>query len=189
MTDLSTTIEAKSSQLNADDLMAGPRTVTITKVSANTSSAEQPIAISYSGDNGKPFYPCKTVRRLLVTVWGPDGHEYVGRRMTLFRDPETTWGGLKVGGIRVSHVSHIDKPITLALTASRGNKKPFTVQPLAVDDPIAEYGRELATQMKGETKSLLEWWSETAVRRDELNIPAERLAKMTDAVTKRAEEG
>ena len=34
--DITSTLEAKSSQLNTDDLIAGPRTITITKVSAGS---------------------------------------------------------------------------------------------------------------------------------------------------------
>ena len=37
-----------------------------------------------------------------------------------------------MGGIRISHASHIDKPITMALTATRDNRKPFTVKPLII---------------------------------------------------------
>lgn len=138
MTDLSKTIEAKSNQLNADDLMAAPITVKITKVSAG--SSDQPIAINYEGDKNKPWYPCKTMRRLLVTVWGTDGGSYVGKSVTLFRDPDVKWGGIAVGGIRISHMSHLDKAMTVALTATRGNKKPYTVKPLAVTKPLHEEG-------------------------------------------------
>jgi len=130
MTDLSKTIEAKSNQLNSDDLQAAPRTIKITKVSAG--SAEQPIAINYEGDDGKPFYPCKSMRRVLVAVWGADGASYVGRSLTLYRDPEVKFGGIAVGGIRISHMSHLDKPMFMALTATRGSKKPYTVKPLVV---------------------------------------------------------
>lgn len=187
MTDLSKTIEARSDQLNADDLIGGPRTVRITKVSANTSSAEQPIAISYEGDGNKPFFPCKTVRRLLVSVWGANGHEYVGRSMTLYRDPTVKWGGMEVGGIRVSHVSHIDAPITLALTATRGNKKPFTVKPLSVKNPhdlyAAEFGQNLKTMPANE---LAEWWSGTEERRGGMD-PA-RIERMNKAMADKLEK-
>lgn len=105
MTDLSATIDPKSNQMNADDLIGGPKTITITRVSANQSSTEQPIAISYQGDNGKPYFPCKSMRRVLVSVWGKDGAAYAGRSLTLYRDPTVTWGGLAVGGIRISHMS------------------------------------------------------------------------------------
>lgn len=128
MTDLTHTIVAKSDQLNADDLIGGAITVEVTKVSL--ASTEQPVAINYKGDNGKPFYPCKTMRRVMVHLWGPDGSQYVGRRMTLYRDPKVVFGGAEVGGIRISHMSHIDKPQTMTLTATKKSKKPYTVLPL-----------------------------------------------------------
>ena len=131
MTDLSQTIAPKSDQLNSDDLIGGAKTVQITRVSACPDSAEQPVAIFFDGDNGKPYKPCKSMRRVLVQVWGKDGNAYPGRRMTLYRDPAVQFGGLAVGGIRISHMSHIDKPLTMALTATRANRKPFTVKPLA----------------------------------------------------------
>jgi len=128
MTDLTATIAPKSNQLSADDLIAGPRTITVTKV--ELTNAEQPVAISFQGDENRPFLPCKSMRRVLVHVWGADGNAYVGRSMTLYRDDKVVFGGLAVGGIRISHVSHINQDVTMALTATRGNKKPFVVKPL-----------------------------------------------------------
>lgn len=130
MVDMSLTIAPKSDQLNADDLISGPLTVRITKVSANEGSAEQPISIFFEGDNGKPYKPCKSMRRVLVQVWGKDGSAYPGRSMTLYRDPKVQFGGLAVGGIRISHMSHIDHDVTMALTESKAKRKPFTVKPL-----------------------------------------------------------
>lgn len=130
MTDLSNTIAPKSDQLNADDLIVGPITVRITKVSANPGSAEQPISVFFEGDNGKPYKPCKSMRRVLVQVWGKNGAEYIGKSMTLFRDPSVQFGGVAVGGIRISHMSGIDKPAALVLTANRASRKPYTVEPL-----------------------------------------------------------
>ena len=195
MTDLSKTIEAKSDQLNADDLMAGPRTIEITKVSANQSSSEQPISISYKGDNGRPFFPFKTTRRLLVSVWGPNGNEYVGRSVTLYRDPTVKWGGMEVGGIRISHMSHIDKPVTIALTATRGNKKPVTVQPLNIQDkpsqpatdPYAEYARTFARKLKEEPWQAVDsWWQNTAADRE--GMAKERVEKMEAALAAKIEK-
>lgn len=132
MVDVSKTIAPKSDQLNADDLIGEPITVTVTKVS-KMESPDQPIAINYQGDNGKPYKPCKSMRRVLVQVWGKDGQSYVGKSMTLYRDPAVKFGGVDVGGIRISHMSHMkdNKAVTLALTASKANRKPFTVKPLA----------------------------------------------------------
>lgn len=132
MVDMTKTIIAKSDQLNADDLIGKSITVKITKVSG-TSDAQQPISINYEGDQNKPYKPCKSMRRVLVNVWGTDGLSYVGKSMTLYRDDKVVFGGIAVGGIRISHMSDIDKPMTMALTASKANKKPFTVQPLKVE--------------------------------------------------------
>src|SRR5215217_3394528 len=128
------TIAPKSDQLNAEDLLAGPRTVTITEV--RKGSVEQPVDIRLAEFPGRPFRPSKTVRRILVSAWGPDAAVYAGRRMTLYRDPAVRFGGMDVGGIRVSHLSHIEKPMTLVLAVSKGKRAPYVIKPLAVlQDP------------------------------------------------------
>jgi len=135
MIDVSQTIEPKSDQLNADDLIAGTKTIQITAVKER--SGDQPIAIHYEGDSGKPYLPCKSMRRLLVKVWGKNGEKYVGRSMTLYCDPEVTWGGSEVGGIRVSHMSDITEDFRMMLTKSRGKRAPYLVKPL-ITEPLKE---------------------------------------------------
>lgn len=135
--DLTETIVPKSDQLNAEDLLTGPRTFTVADVKKG--SAEQPVDIYLVEFPRRPFRPSKTVRRILVNAWGPDAAAYVGRRMTLYRDPTVKFGGMDVGGIRVSHLSHIDRPLSVALTVSRGRRAPYTVQPLA-DTPQTDPG-------------------------------------------------
>lgn len=138
MNDMLNSIAPKSSQLNSDDLV-GNRTLTIKVTAVKGVSGDQPIAISYDGDGGKPFMPCKSMRRVLVTVWGNDGKEYVGRSMTLYRDPTVLFGGIAVGGIRISHMSHMTEPMVIALTANKSQRKPFTVRPLVISDaPILQ---------------------------------------------------
>jgi hypothetical protein len=154
MTDLAPTIDPKSDQLNADDLIAGSRTVRITKVSANPQSMEQPISIFFEGDNGKPYKPCKSMRRVLVHAWGRDGSAFVGRSLTLYRDPAVKFGGLEVGGIRISHMSDIAQPITMALTVTRASRKPFTVLPL-VEAAALDLAREAAS---GGSDVFRAWW-------------------------------
>ena len=127
--DMKQAIVPKSDQLNADDLLSGPITVKITGVSVK-GGQEQPVSISYEGDNGKPYKPCKSMCRVLVTAWGADSALYVGRALTLYCDPKVKWGGMEVGGIRISHMTNIEDTMTMALTVTRANKKPFFVQPL-----------------------------------------------------------
>lgn len=126
------TIEPKSDQLNSDDLIGGPRTIKVRDVSIKVGD-EQPVAVYFEGDHDKPFKLCKSMRRVLVMIWGDDAKQYIGHSMTLYRDPDVAFGGLKVGGIRISHMTGIDEPRTLILTATRGNKKPYTVKPLKVE--------------------------------------------------------
>lgn len=143
MNDMSSVIVPKSDQINADDLIGGPRTITITGVSINAGT-EQPVAIRFDGDNGKPWKPCKSMSRVLVQAWGPDASKYAGRSLTLYRDPKVKWGGLEVGGIRVSHMSHIDNDMVMALTETRGKRSPFKVcrlndAPAAKADPATTW--------------------------------------------------
>lgn len=127
--DMRAVIIPKSDQLTADSLLSGPITITVSKVSIRPGT-EQPVSIHYENDDGKPYKCCKSMARVLVQMWGADANNYVGRSMTLYCDPNVQWGGMKVGGIRISHMSHIDSTATLMLTATKGSRKPFVVQPL-----------------------------------------------------------
>ena len=129
--DMRTVIQPKSDQLNADDFVGGPRTVRITGVEIR--SGEQPISVHFEGDNGKPWKPCKTTARLMVAAWGPDASQYKGRSLTLYRDPTVKWAGLEVGGIRISHMSHIDNDMIYAATVTKGKRAPIKVKPLKAD--------------------------------------------------------
>lgn len=128
MIDIGATIKPKSDQLNADDLIAGPRTITITSI--KLVAEDQPVVINFHGDEGKPYKPCKSMRRVLVRAWGADGSMYAGRSLTLYLDETVKFGGSAVGGIRISEMSDIPSAISMALTATRGTKKGFTVKPM-----------------------------------------------------------
>ena len=126
--DISDSLAANSAQQNYDEFLAGPKTVTVSEVKKGT--AEQPVEVHLAEFPGKPFKPAKSVRRVLAAAWGTDASQWAGRRLTIYGDPEVRYAGKAVGGLRVSHVSHIDKPVTVALTVTRGKREPFTVQPL-----------------------------------------------------------
>lgn len=142
MVDMSHFVEAKSDQLNADDLIGGPRTITVRKVTGN--DGDQPISIFYEGDNNKPFKPCKTIRRVLLAVWGRYANEYVGRSMTIYRDDKVTFGGLETGGIRISHMSGIDKETVVVVMKTKGKKAGVKVQPLRQEQPRQRTAKQWA---------------------------------------------
>lgn len=139
VSDLTDTVAPKSDQLNADDLLTGEIEVTIEDVKRGTK--DQPVSIII-GNGRQPYKPCKIMRRVLIAAWGKDGTRWAGRSMRLFCDESVSFGGVKMGGIRISHVSHIEKPIEIMLTMSRCRKSLYVIKPLETKDysrVIAEY--------------------------------------------------
>lgn len=147
-------ITPKSDQMNAEDLIGGPMDVRVADI--RRGSAEQPLELHLDGFAGRPFKPCKSVRRLLVACWGYDGATWVGKRMRLYCDESVEWGGRKVGGIRVSHLSDIDRPRTVLLSVKRGRRQPVTVKPLP-DERKADLSTTLADL--GLTIAQVDQWS------------------------------
>ncbi len=70
-------IVPKSDQLNADDLLLGSITVTITKV--RKGDREQPIVVEIEGH--QPYKPCKTMRRILIASFSDDPKRWVGQEI------------------------------------------------------------------------------------------------------------
>lgn len=126
---------ARSDQLNADDLVSGPRTFTVVEV--RRGDADQPVAIVLAEfPPNRPFKPSKTVIRALSYAWGEETDDWPERpRMTLYRDDKVKWAGQEIGGIRVSHLSHIPERIKIALAESKGKKSLHVIDPLPDDAP------------------------------------------------------
>ena len=118
--DIRKAIQAKSDQLNADDLIGRDITVRIENVTSG--NKEHPVAVYYEGCEGKPWYPAKTSLRAIVEAWGDVAADWHGKSLTLFRDPNVVYAGVKVGGIRVKAFSDIDADFTLMLAEKRGKK-------------------------------------------------------------------
>jgi hypothetical protein len=125
--DMSETIAPKSDQLDAVDLLGGDRTFTIERISRNND--EQPFNF-HLAEFPRPWRPNLSMRRVLMACWGKDAATYVGRRVTLYCDPDVEFGGAAVGGTRIRALSHIDKPKQVPLLVKRGKSKVYVVQPL-----------------------------------------------------------
>lgn len=119
------TIVPKSDQLNADDLMAGPITVQVLGVKRGDTQ-EQPIAIQIDGGR-QPYKPCKSMRRVMIAAWGDDGRKWIGNSMTLYCDPSVKFGGVQVGGIRISHMTGIRGRLAVMLTTTRSKRSEYVV--------------------------------------------------------------
>jgi len=123
------TIAPKSDQLNYDDLIAGGITVRV--VGMKKGSDDQPVILKVvNAENGKPlrdYKPCKSMRRVLVAAWGEHGKDWLGKEARLTGDASVSFGGAKVGGIRISAVSGISAPLHLMLTTARSKRAPVTI--------------------------------------------------------------
>ena len=187
--DVSKTVDPKSDQLNTDDLIAGPRTIKISNVTASN-TPEQPVSVHYEGDNGKPWKPCKSMRRVLLALWGSKGSGYVGKRVTLYRDDTVKFGGIEVGGIRISHAD-IDADVTIALTESRAKRKPTVIRKLAaalsvtaaIKGPMVALSSALMSAGYDTPTARLGWVSDRLNKRitASKDIPADKMPELIAA--------
>lgn len=126
------TAEPRSDQWNADDFLGGARTFTIAGVKDGT--AEQKYDIALEGET-RAWRPPLGMLRVLMEAWGDDSDVWVGRRATLYRDNTVRFGKDVLGGIRISHLSHIEKPMNFKVTTARSKRETYTVQPLPTEAP------------------------------------------------------
>jgi hypothetical protein len=131
ITDLRSTIIPRSDQLNAEQLLGGPMILTVSEVRAG-GGEDQPVSIFHETFPDRPYKPCKTMRKVLILAWGPDGTKWVGKSMELYNEPSVKFGGEIVGGIRISRLSDIPKEIKVSLTATKGRKALHEIGPLKV---------------------------------------------------------
>lgn len=116
----------KSDQLNADDLIAGPRVITITHVKVSA-IGEQLVSVHYENDCGKPWKPSKGMMRVMAQIYGDDPDMWVGRSVELYRKEDVRFGKDTVGGIRIKAMSHIAKPLRAIVTVSRGKREEMPI--------------------------------------------------------------
>lgn len=153
------TAEPRSDQWNADDFLGGPRVFEISSV--NNGAAEQKYDIGLMGEN-RVWRPPLSMIRVLLAVWGDESDAWVGRRVQLFHDPNVRFGKEAVGGIRIAALSHLDKPLNLKLTATRGKRVTYTVQPLPDAPRTTQPARDFlaeAEQAGGDRDLLRALWT------------------------------
>lgn len=130
------TAEPRSDQWNADDFLSGPRTFTIAGV--KDGAAEQKYDIQLEGE-ARSWRPPLTMIRVLLKAWGDESEAWVGRGVTLFQDPTVKFGREVLGGVRISHLSHIDGTLNVKVTTTRGKRETVTVQPLTAPAPARDF--------------------------------------------------
>ena len=127
--DMTESLQPRSDQINADSLITtGPVIVTVTKVVPG--KASQPFDFELAEFPGRAFRPGVNMRRVIAAAWGRETDAYTGKRMELYCDPDVRYGKDVTGGIRISRMSGLKKPLTIRAQPTRGKRAPFTVEPL-----------------------------------------------------------
>ncbi len=145
--------EAKSDQIDADNLIGGiTMDVTIKAVQRGPSN-EQPLQLLLD-ETDKFYRPSKTFRRALIGCFGDEPANWIGQRLRLIRNPDTMFGGVKVGGVEVSHAS-ISAPMVFMLQAKRGKKSAVSIdvipqakKPAPVPVPMPEKVKAQVAEIK-----------------------------------------
>ena len=78
--------------------------------------------------------------------------------MTLYCDPDIKFGGVKVGGIRISHLSNIERDMAVSLNVTKGKKGEFIIKKLADIRSISEMKALLSEAAKGGVRDLQAMW-------------------------------
>ena len=127
--DITESLAPASDQLDAIELVSGPRTFVVESVSA--SSAEQPVDVRLVGFP-RVWRPSKGMRRILAAGWGVDASTWAGRSVTLYFDPDVSFGKDRTGGTRIKAMTDLPggKRLSVPLLISRGKSAIFTVEPL-----------------------------------------------------------
>lgn len=141
------TAEPRSDQINADDFVGGARTFTIAKIEPGR--AEKKYDISLAEVDGRYWRPPLTVLRLMIAAWGDEASNWIGQKVTLYRDPDVRFGSDLVGGVRISHMTNLpgNQALELPLAEKRGRRAMHTVQPL-VEAPTQPRSTEAIAAFK-----------------------------------------
>ena len=173
--DITESLAPASEQLDAIELVSGPRTFRVERVSKG--SAEQPVNVHFV-DFPRPWRPSKGMRRVLAACWGADASAWVGRSVTLFYDPEVTFGKDKPGGTRIKALSHIDGVKRIPMLVARGKSATFTVDPLPDAPPAAAEPTSESVAATTDREVLKAMWHASGdERRAEIEARVAALAK------------
>ena len=150
MTDIGFALEAKSDQLNYDDIADTEVVITISEVRVR--KGDQPVWIYFNGCNNRPWKPSKGMIRILATAWGRDSSQWVGKSAKLYGDKTVKWAGKEIGGIRIRALSHIaTNGLSAMLTVARGKRNEYRVQFLDMVRPVypqEQFNKALPSMVK-----------------------------------------
>ncbi|SNS43062.1 hypothetical protein SAMN06309944_0222 [Micrococcales bacterium KH10] len=159
--DITDALAPASDQLDAVELV-NPRTFTIDTGSRLGKRDGRTVVEIRLVNFDRVWRPSKGMLDVLAACWGTDGKAWVGRRVTLYNDRDVTFGKEKTGGIRISHLSHIEKARTVAIRApGAGRVKQWHVEPLPDEPTTADPTPEQIASLTDED-ALKELWKQSS---------------------------
>ena len=167
MNDIAPTLVGDSNVLSKADLMDGPQTFTVARVDINLSDKKRPTAIHLVESPGKPFKPNLGMRKLIAKGWGKSSKEYVGRRLTLFHNPDVLWQGKREGGVEVCAMSHIEAPFTIQVAVNAKQAKTVKVEVIPDSAPSHEVQPDwqaLIVEAGDDVAALRAMWTDAQAR-------------------------
>jgi hypothetical protein len=132
--DLSDTIEAQSDRINAADLMGADKIIVISEVIRYSESGTSKFYLNYVGHNGRAYKPSLGMRRIIMTLWGKDGTQYIGRSIKIFRDPTVIYAGKAAGGVVISAMTDIQSRATVVIPISKTKSVTYVIDKLEPTD-------------------------------------------------------
>jgi hypothetical protein len=135
--DLSDTIEAKSDRINAADLMGADKVIVISEVIRYSENGTNKFYLNYVGHNGRAYKPSLGMRRIIMTLWGKDGTQYIGRSIKIFRDPTVIYAGKAAGGVVISAMTDIQSRATVVIPISKTKSVTYVIDKLEPTDKPA----------------------------------------------------
>jgi hypothetical protein len=127
-------VTIKSDRLNYENFIMGAKEFTISKLAKKTDQGKARLLIYFEGHEATPYWPSLGMIKCLSSPegWGDAPFaDWIGRRMTLFGEPTVVYAGKEIGGIQISHISHIKGEYSTKITLRRGMRIDFTIEPLA----------------------------------------------------------
>ena len=126
-------VKIKSDRLNFEDFIMGSQEFTISKLGRKVDQGNVRLLMIFEGRESTPYWVPKGMVKCLSNPegWGEsEFSEWIGRKVRLFGEPTVVYAGKELGGIRISHISHIAAPYSTKITERRGVRIDYVISPL-----------------------------------------------------------
>lgn len=175
--DIRAAIKPRSDQLNFENFLTGPQTFTVAKVTPG--DRDHPVFIHMVECPTTPYKPSKGMLKCIACPdgWGDKSSKWAGLKITLYGDPTVIYGGVEVGGIKVSHLEEIEGDYETLISARRGVRKPHLIRKLVPTGlpmyPAADFEKNLPAMLasiksgKSTAEKIIDYCEKTGKLTDE----------------------